>query len=97
MVPEEAIHLTVTFLGLLRDQIGAPRLEFYLPSGSRLEDLLRVLVPEVEGRLGDWAWDSEKHCFTSRVTVARGRSVIDKEGGLVDGEEIIVFPPMAGG
>jgi molybdopterin converting factor small subunit len=29
--------------------------------------------------------------------VARGRSVIDKEGELVDGEEIIVFPPMAGG
>ena len=97
MVTEQAIHVTVTFLGLLRDQMGAPRLELHLPSGSRLEDLLRALVPEVEGRLGNWAWDSDTHSFTSRVTVARGRSVVDKEGGLVDGEEIIVFPPMAGG
>ncbi len=97
MVPEQGIHVTVTFLGLLRDQMGAPRLELRLPHGSRMEDLLRALVPEVEGRLGAWAWDSETHCFTSRVTVARGPSAVDKDGELVEGEEIIVFPPMSGG
>ena len=32
MVPEQGIHVTVTFLGLLRDQMGAPRLELRLPS-----------------------------------------------------------------
>jgi molybdopterin converting factor small subunit len=96
-VPEQGIRVTVTFLGLLRDQMGAPRLELDLPSGSRLADVLHALVPEVEGRLGDWAWDGEKHCFTSQVTVARGPKAVDKKGELVDGEEIIIFPPMAGG
>jgi len=89
--------VTVTFLGLVRDQMGAPRLEVSVPKGSAMEQLLQALAPVVEDKLGDWAWDRKGRCFTSRVTVARVSPVADKGDPLMEGEEVIVFPPMAGG
>jgi molybdopterin converting factor small subunit len=96
-VPEKTVRVTVTFLGLLRDQMGAPRLELDLPAPARLDDLVEALAPHVEGRLGEWAWDRGQRRFTSRVSLARGATWVDKQESLADGEEIIVFPPMAGG
>ncbi len=97
LVTDKHVHISVTFLGLLRDQMGTRRLELDLPRGTQLADLQDVLVPEVEDKLADWAWDRERQCFTSRVTMARGQSEGDDEAALSDGEEIIVFALMAGG
>lgn len=94
---DPVVHVTVTFLGLLRDQMGVPRLEVILPPGARLRDLLDALAPQVEGKIGDWAWDRNTRDFTSSVIVSRVHSGKDKEGELIDGEEIVVLPPMAGG
>lgn len=94
---DKVIHVSVTFLGLLRDQMGVPKMEFVLPSRARLRDLLDVLAPQVEGKIGKWAWDRDKREFTSRVIRSGGRSGEGTDRELTDGEEIVVFPPMAGG
>jgi molybdopterin converting factor small subunit len=96
-VEDPVIHVTVTFLGLLRDQMGASRLDIVLPPGARLRDLLDTLAPQVEGKIGDWAWDRDRRDFTSSVIVSRGHAGQGKDGELNDGEEIVVLPPMAGG
>ena len=96
-VHEQGLHVTVTFLRLLRDQGGVSRLELTLPPGARARDLLNALAPHVEGRLSDWAWDSAKRGFTPRVAMSLGQSLKDVDGILADGQEIVVFSPMAGG
>jgi len=93
------VHVAVTFLGILRDQLGKKALEFELPPAANFRDLLDSLAPMVEGRLAEWAWDPQKRDFTDRVMVSRnvaggGR---DAEMVLADGDEILVFPPIAGG
>ncbi len=96
---DEAIQVTVTFLGLLRDQMGRPRLELELPAGSTYRDLLDALAPVAEARLCEWAWDRERREFSDRVKVSHGRTLaaLDPVLPLADGEELIVFPPVAGG
>jgi molybdopterin converting factor small subunit len=96
-VQEQVIHVKVTFLGLLRDQMGVPYVELPLPSGAVMRELFDALAPHVEGKLGEWAWDRGKRDFTSRVIISRGHSAGGREGALIDGEEIVVLPPMAGG
>ena len=93
------MQVTVTFLGIIRDQVGSRSLDFELPSGATLRNLFDALAPQLEGRLADWAWDREKRMFTERVMVSRnlvpgGR---DEATVLADGDEILVFPPIAGG
>jgi molybdopterin converting factor small subunit len=93
------VQVTVTFLGIIRDQVGSRSLDFELPSGAPLRDLFDALAPQLEDRLADWAWDREKRMFTEKVMVSRnlvpgGR---DEAMILADGDEILVFPPIAGG
>ncbi len=58
------MRVTVTFLGIIRDQVGSRSLDFELPSGATLRDLFDALAPQLEGRLADWVWDHEKRMFT---------------------------------
>ena len=93
------MRVTVTFLGIIRDQVGSRSLDFELPSRATMRDLLDALAPQLEGRLADWAWDHERRMFTEKVMVSRnlvpgGR---DEAMTLADGDEILVFPPIAGG
>ena len=41
--------------------------------------------------------DSAKREFTPRVAMSHGQSLKDVDGILADGQEIVVFSPMAGG
>lgn len=93
------INITVTFLGLLRDQMGSHKLELRLSDPARYQDLLDSLAPLAGKRLGDWAWDRKAGAFTDRVKVSRGSAIgsLGPDSQLFDGEEIIVFPPVAGG
>ncbi len=93
------MHVTVTFLGILRDQVGSRSLDFELRSGATLRDLFDAIAPQLEDRLADWAWDREKRTFTEKVMLSRnlvpgGR---DEATTLAEGDEILVFPPVAGG
>jgi molybdopterin converting factor small subunit len=93
------MRVTMTFLGLLRDHIGAPSLAVELPAGSTYRDLLEALAPTLEAKLPTWTWDAPKRSFSQRVTVSRNLNADLREETtcLTDGDEILVLLPMAGG
>ena len=93
------MRVTVSFLGVLRDQLGAQSLAVELPATAIYRDLLDSIAPSVEAKLAAWAWDSEKRSFSRQMMVSRNLSVDlrDEATTLADGDEIIVVPPLAGG
>jgi molybdopterin converting factor small subunit len=93
------MRVSLSFLGILRDQLGQKNLEVELPDGARLEDLMEAIAPLMEQKIGTWAWDAEKRRFSPRVIVSRQKAIGTSEmsAPLIDGEEILVFPPLAGG
>ena len=93
------MHVTVSFLGLLRDHIGKPSLAVELPAGATYRHLLDAIGPTMEARCPHWTWDASKRSFSQRVTVSRNLNTDLREETtcLADGDEILVLLPMAGG
>ena len=93
------MRVTVTFLGLLRDHIGAPSMTVELPSGATYRHLLDTIGPTMEAKLPAWTWDASNRSFSRRVTVSRNLNADLREetASLTDGDEILVLLPMAGG
>lgn len=93
------MRIAVTFLGILRDQVGQKTLTVELPEGAGFDELMDALAPTMDKKIGAWAWDSEKRRFSPRVVVSRQKAVgnVDWASPLTEGEEILVFPPLAGG
>jgi molybdopterin converting factor small subunit len=93
------MHITVTFLGILRDQVGQKSLDVELGDGAGFADLMDALAPTMERKVGAWAWDADQRRFSPRVVVSRQKAVggADEATLLQDGEEVLVFPPLAGG
>jgi molybdopterin converting factor small subunit len=93
------VRVTVSFLGVLRDQLGAQSLAVELPAAATYRDLLDNIAPSVGARLAAWAWDPDTRSFSRQMMVSRNLSVDlrDEAATLADGDEIIVVPPLAGG
>ena len=93
------MKVSVSFLGLLRDKVGRKTIEVDLPDGSGFGDLMAAIAPLMEEKVGTWAWAGKKQRFSARIVVSRQKAVrgADPSAPLVDGEEITVFPPLAGG
>ena len=89
----------MTFLGILRDQVGRKSVEVDLPDGSGFGQLMDAISPLMEEKVGTWAWDAASRRFSGRIVVSRQKAIkrVDPAAPLVDGEEILVFPPLAGG
>ncbi len=94
-----ALQVTVSFLGTLRDQVGAQSLVVELPTTATYRDLLDGIAPTMRAKLPAWAWDDERQSFPKQMMVSRNLSVDlrDEQTSLADGDEIIVVPPLAGG
>jgi molybdopterin converting factor small subunit len=93
------MRVSVGFLGILRDQVGQKSLEVELPDGASFDDLMEAIAPLMEQKIGSWAWDGDKRRFSPRVVVSRQKAIGSRAltEPLQDGEEILVFPPLAGG
>jgi molybdopterin converting factor small subunit len=93
------MRVSVRFLGMLRDQVGQKSLDVDLPEGASFDELMDAIAPALEHKVGDWAWDKENRRFSPRVVVRRqdSRGTAVSDGPLVEGEEVVVFPPLAGG
>jgi molybdopterin converting factor small subunit len=93
------MRVSIGFLGILRDQVGQKGLSVELPDGAGFGELMDAIAPLMEQKVGSWAWDGEKHRFSPRVVVSRKNALgkVDPTVPLADGEEILVFPPLAGG
>jgi molybdopterin converting factor small subunit len=93
------MRVSVGFLGILRDQMGQKSLSVDLPDGAGFDELMEAIAPVMEDKVGSWAWDQDKRRFSPRVVVSRKNALgkIDPAVPLTEGEEIWVFPPLAGG
>jgi molybdopterin converting factor small subunit len=92
------VHVTVKFLGPLRDQVGAQSLSVELPAAATYRTLLDNIAPTVGGKLVEWAWDPARRSFSTRMMVMRNMSDLRSEATqLADGDEILVLLPLAGG
>jgi molybdopterin converting factor small subunit len=93
------MRVTLTFLGIIRDKVGQKSLDVELPDGSGFDDLMQAIAPLMREKLDGWAWDDSRCRFSPQVIVSRGRAVggVDLSAPLEEGEEVLVFPPLAGG
>lgn len=93
------MQVTVTFLGTLREQVGNRSLTVELPTIATYRDLLDAIAPTMEEKLTAGTWDPTKRSFSRQMTVTLNRSadLRDDTRSLGDGDEILVFLPMAGG
>jgi molybdopterin converting factor small subunit len=93
------MRVSVGFLGILRDQVGQKSIEVELPDGAGFGDLMDAIAPLMAEKVGSWAWDGGKHRFSPRVIVSRQKAVggVKLTAPLEEGEEVLVFPPLAGG
>jgi molybdopterin converting factor small subunit len=93
------MRVSVGFLGILRDQVGQKSLSVDLPDGAGFGELMDAIAPIMEAKVGSWAWDQDNRRFSPRVVVSRNNALgkVDPTVPLIDGEEILVFPPLAGG
>jgi molybdopterin converting factor small subunit len=99
---EGKMRVSIGFFGILRDQLGQKSLDVDLPEGAGLADLMDAVAPLMEQKVA-WAWDREGRRFSPRVVVSRkgvngiAQGKVDADAPLADGEEFVVFPPLAGG
>jgi molybdopterin converting factor small subunit len=93
------MHVTVSFLGPFRDQLGTQTMVVELPAGASYGDLLDSIADTMQAKLADWAWDPVRGAFSRLVVVSRNLSLDLRDATtiLADGDELIVVPPLAGG
>ena len=95
------MRVSIGFLGMLRDQLGQKSLDVDLPDGAGVSEFMDAIAPLIEQKAA-WAWDRENRRFASRVVVTKKDAAgvqgkFDPDVPFADGEEILVFMPIAGG
>jgi len=92
------VDVRVRAFATLRDPLGGPEVELAVSDGASVSDALAALEAEYPGLAGNLLEDGE---IPSTVTVLRnGRRVpaTDPESvDLVDGDELVLAPPVTGG
>ena len=94
------MQVTVSFLGMLRDQVGSSSIVVELPEAATYRGLLDNIEPRMRASLSaSWAWNDEKRSFARGVLVTRNLSadLRDATTRLADGDQILVVSPLAGG
>lgn len=80
------MHITVRLSGSLAERLGN-RIVLDLDPGARVRDLLETLA--ADGALGERASDG--------LAVVAGGAMVSHDRVLVDGDEVDVLVPVAGG
>ncbi len=78
--------------------MGQKSLEIGLSDSADFAEFLRAIAPIIQQKAA-WAWDGTNGRFAPRVVVTRKNvpGKIELGSLLSDGEEFVVFPPLAGG
>jgi molybdopterin converting factor small subunit len=98
-VPDEVrsgLRIRVRFYNIVADQVGRRAEERWMPEGSVITDLVRALAAQ-HPALNRYA-DAGDHPSSRPFRLFRnGRIVLDAGEPLADGDEIRIFPIIAGG
>lgn len=93
------MHVTVSFVGVLANFIGAKTATVELREGARYQDLLseigRIFAPNMPEQL----WNREQKTFNAPILATRDERSLAQIGdsALVEGDEIKLFLMAAGG
>ncbi len=86
------------FTGIVRRYTGVKEMEYELPDGARVGDLLLLIGREFAQRLPTNMWDVREERFHPMVKVGRkGAPFAEEDEELEDGEEVFILSRMAGG
>jgi molybdopterin converting factor small subunit len=98
-MPDEArsgLRIRVRFYNIVADQVGRRAEERWIPEGSVIADLLRDLVAQ-HPALSRYAGAGDRLSLNPFRLFRNGRIVLDGGEPLADGDEIRIFPIIAGG
>jgi len=93
------MHVTVSFVGVLANFVGAEKATIELPEGARYEDLLAEIGRLFARNMPEQLWNSEQETFNTRILATRDERSLThiNDSNLVDGDEIKLFLMAAGG
>ncbi len=92
------MKITVTFVGLLRQQVRTACVEVDLSDGADLQELLDYIDRQFGPGMGPRIWDRDRRMFRTGVRIAGDDRYLESPDTLLrDGEQISIMPAMAGG
>jgi molybdopterin converting factor small subunit len=92
------MNVTVIFFGILKEKAGLETLELGLPDGATFGDLMREIGSRFGEKFPETAWDREANAFKPPImTVGDGRDLESPDTPLIEGENIKIVAPLAGG
>jgi molybdopterin converting factor subunit 1 len=80
------LRVRVRFFALYEELTGRDEEEYVLKSGSKVEDLIDLVVEKHESMKG-----------VTGMLVAINNAFVKYDASLRDGEEVALFPPVSGG
>lgn len=89
-------RIRVRFYNIVADQVGRRAEERWIPEGSVIADLLRDLAAQ-HPALSRYAGTHDRPFPNPFRLFRNGRIVLDAGEPLADGDEIRIFPIIAGG
>ena len=92
------MHVKVKALRPFKETLGAADLEVELPEGTTVEELVHQLVEE-HPDFGPQALDDEGGIDLTLNIMVSGRPIGENDLGIVleEGDEVMLFMPLAGG
>ncbi len=95
------MNIRVRSIALIRSLLGKEQLDLSLPQGATIEDLLNRLTAVGDPKLASYlAEPKEKSAHAPLRIMINGRDITVLQGRdtvLADGDDILVFIPIAGG
>jgi len=98
-VPDEVrsgLRIRVRFYNIVADQVGRRAEERWIPEGSVIADLLRDLAAQ-HPALSRYVSEGDRPFPNPFRLFRNGRIVLDAGEPLANGDEIRIFPIIAGG
>ena len=87
MIESHKVQVKLLFFASLKDIVGSRQLDFDVPSGATVNDLLERLEERYPGL----------RPYRSIVLTSLNEDYVDRSTIVSDGDEVAIFPPVSGG
>ena len=87
MIESHKVQVKLLFFASLKDIVGSRQLDFDVPSGATVNDLLERLEERYPGL----------RPYRSIVLTSLNEDYVDRSTVVSDGDEVAIFPPVSGG
>ncbi len=87
MIESHKVQVKLLFFASLKDIVGSRQLDFDVPSGATVNDLLERLEARYPGL----------RPYRSIVLTSLNEDYVDRSTVVSDGDEVAIFPPVSGG